>query len=233
MASYCIASVQHTGTWFTIKTVSRLLNYPISTGTIFTLPSSESEDFVQYIKDWQTPLYHLHFGLPDECDMMDSILPHYKVIIPIRDPLLSLISRENRHPELAPHEFIIDGFLYLAQLHKMNPKNIFLFPVDLYKTRDDRKKLLLKLSDFLGIRNTERRARIINFTLSHWDKPVNPSPDDYSGLKKLYQNDETRLVFNFLLNNRYGDNRISDKMILIREFLKSLGYDQLPWFDLV
>ncbi len=58
-------------------------------------------------------------------------------VVPMRDPLLSIITRHSRHPEQAPHTYLIESWQPLCDF-----RNLFFVPVDLPWTTDERVGLL-------------------------------------------------------------------------------------------
>ena len=136
-----IASVQHTGTWFMIDFVERVGGIRVRL-------------LQDLVFNWR-PTNALHIHTADEGvfgnDFAERLLPHlvkiHKTIIPLRDPVLSLITRQTRFPEKS-HEYIIDGFEFLAGV---NHDNVMFLPVDQQYTFARRVKLLQQLANHLQI----------------------------------------------------------------------------------
>jgi hypothetical protein len=111
-----VASVHHTGTWFALE---------------FLLWHSQFREVVELhelisgqklVSKEKIVHFHLTGRKIDsrgdiECDWekVKKFVKSAKVLVPLRDPLLSLISREKRHPG-GDHRFIIDGFEALSDI---------------------------------------------------------------------------------------------------------------------
>lgn len=221
----CIGTVQHTGTWFAISTIEHMLNQQmIQSDYIYSHPNRPREEQINF-HSLREGLYHTHLpsGLVPYF-MFDALANTHKTIITVRDPMLSLISRQNRYPEGSPHEDILDGFEYIASL---DSKNIFWFPIDLYDTVKERKQLLLNLAEFLEVEPDEK---YITSTAKKWDL-VNTN-HDISLLKAKYTSGDVKEVLNFFTKrgSRFLATQTGKK---IKDFLIRVGYRDLPWFKFV
>ena len=113
-------SVHHTGTWFllqffidhpdikewfTIEKFLELDHFPEHPYLVHCHMCLEDPDL---LKDFaERPSKYL--GRP----LTDAFLNTYPSIIMLRDPLLAIITRHNRHPEM-DHSFIIHGFMEIV-----------------------------------------------------------------------------------------------------------------------
>ena len=129
-----VASVMHTGTWFTFEVIERL------TGDV-VLPWRHTFESGANDCDW----LHVHVN-EDPWSKVRYIRPmlieafvekaQYPTVIPLRDPVLALISRhlgrEQDHvPVTAPLFEMVEGFSRLAEWYAEDYRHIHWFPVDL------------------------------------------------------------------------------------------------------
>lgn len=91
----------------------------------------------------------------------------FKTVIPIRDPLACLLTREARAPNLR-HFYIVDGFVEIIRELADHP-NVVFFPVDLDLTFDERKKLLVDVVSHCGI-DPVSVDTILGDVATHWKK---------------------------------------------------------------
>ena len=226
----CVASVPHTGSWFTINFLEKLLN-------------CETRRITERGYD-RVPLAHYHIGADrigsnfgyehlEEGKIKDEYIEYfkkfpkasdikkyaicYKTIIPVRDAWLSLITRQNRNP-LLTHELIRQGFRTIAYLNNIS-ENVFLFPIDLYETEEDKLNLLNQLTSFVGVENDE----LVKETAKNWS--ARNTSEDTSGLKKEYLDGNLQAVIDALPNECEGF--MSD--YYIKTFMRNLGYTKLKW----
>ena len=223
---------QHTGTWFAIRLLEHFL------GEVHLIKAIKHyEAFLHgHPRKWAQRMDAGHFNIPEQVKLSQThfhvcktepeiqrLIDDNKTIIPVRDPMLSLITREKRHPELNPHYPWVtqfDRFVDLAE----HP-NCFFFPIDLYKSADEKKVLVRNLLDYVGV--TDINDVWLNNFVKKWT-PVNLTAANNNIQKNLvapYQNGELdklharfKKSYEFLIKN---DN--------IKKFLKTMGYD-LPWF---
>lgn len=139
-ASYIFApSVQHTGTWFLLH----LLKHHSKLDALI-LFNKMREQIPEPDKRY---ILHVHIGDGGRPSYgaLDIMMRVLKTVIPLRDPLLSLLSRHKRHPTLS-HFYLVDGFTYLAQI-----PDCFFLPVDILRSPDERRGALNGLFDYLGL----------------------------------------------------------------------------------
>ena len=224
----CVASVPHTGSWFTTNFLEKLVD-------------CESKRMVDLTEE--VPLAHYHLGATYDGDFGYEHLeegkirseykeyfkkfPNYttvsyllkeckfKTVIPVRDPILSLITRQNRNPLLS-HMLVIRGLRRVVFLEKQ--ENVFFFPVDLYETEEDRYNLLNDLTAFVGISNDG----IVRETARTWSKR-NVS-EDTTGLKKEYLNGNLEEIERII-----PESNIIFNNSIVKGFMRNLGYDKLIW----
>jgi hypothetical protein len=144
----------------------------------------------------------------------------FKTVIPIRDPVASILSREARHPQLR-HFFIVDGFVTLAKEFANHP-NVKFLPIDLYTTPESRRKLLVEVMKHCQLDYTQY-AGILDPWSENW--PVeNKTPGNR--FKQMYNEgdvDGLRLALGpKMAEIEYLKNMAS----IILPFMESLGYSR-------
>ncbi len=220
-----VPSVQHTGTWFTINFLKNFIpiSYELTNTTLFPeaailhvhLPIKNYMDFNSYSfntefeKKWLSNLTTKR-SLPVPilllfCDM-------FKTVIPVRDPLAAILTREARYPQFR-HFFIVDGFVALATEFAKHPNVVFL-PIDLYTNEMDRKNALIKVVNHCDIKINES---IIDAVAKEW--PIeNNTPNNR--FKQLY-NDGNIDEIRRLLGSKWAEV----------EYLKNMAAKILPFMD--
>lgn len=73
----------------------------------------------------------------------------FKTVIPVRDPLAAILTREARAPQFR-HFFIVDGFVALATEFAKHP-NVKFLPIDLPMSVEERAALLRDVAQHCGI----------------------------------------------------------------------------------
>lgn len=242
-----VPSVQHTGTWFTIKF---LMNFIPNEKEVYHILKSE-----QTLKGGKTggsenqqitkpTVMHSHFPILRNLDMnidmdyrtrqqlhvknrclpLTNILTFvniFKTIIPIRDPLAAILTREARLPHLR-HFYIVDGFIEIAQNFTNHP-NVKFLPIDLYKTVEERKKLLISILEHCEIRMSLEYEILIEKMAEDW--PVqNDTPNNR--FRQLYKDGNIDQI-NYLLGSKVAEiEYLKTKASIILPFLASLGYEK-------
>ena len=222
----CVFSVQHTGTWFTCEF---LLALHATHGTTkddvrewFML-----EDGRQSLPDSddKRPVIQSHLSAGDvpikkhiSIDLAKQLTRCWPVIVPVRDPLLSLITHQIRHP-LLDARYIVHALARLAEL----ADHVTFLPVDGPECRrvETLHNVALEASGIMLPAHTP------DFSATPWTAPAyNVTPADHV-LKRAY--------------DRRDMQPIEDAMPLefaallaaerpIRDLLEPLGYEGLPWW---
>ena len=210
-----IASIQHTGTWFIIDLIEKL------TGERVMLVENALKELMDF-DILHTHITTINYGLGNKklshmpFKILDTMIHAHKTIIHVRHPLLSIITRENRHPELN-HYYIIEAFNYISTL---TGNNIFFFPIDLYDNFSDRHRLLNDLCSFLSVK--PEKSFKMKFT-SKWK--IKNSAADVTGLKHKFIKGDYKSIRKRLKEECFFlENRPE-----IHKFLKKLGYSNLIW----
>jgi len=213
-----LPSIQHTGTWFVIdilqksgytavpynpdwtdKNTALYAHFPLSTGNGI-LPQEEGKFISLEGLKWAVE----QFG-------------NCPIIIPLRDPLAAIITRQQRHPEM-PHKYIIDGFLsFMQDFHDFN---VLWFPVDLYTGRNGRLDLLEKLEKHIH--------RIISYKHTIATEWQQKNTQGIYPLKEAYLKCDLAEIKNtipcewkYLIKNKS----------LLKPFFEEQGYKDLLWFE--
>lgn len=208
-----IPSVQHTGTRFTIDFIEKCGNIKVT-----KLP--------ELLDHWETAsCVHAHIG---DSGIADRVFRRWasfcRMIIPIRDPVLSLITAKSIHERdfdgTSDHSFLVDGFNLIASHDEYNAQKIYL-PVDQHRSTEERIELLRRVADHLRmwvdgaiLQTYATEWRIVNSC--HLTQPM---LDLYAekgilGVKEITE--EAKLLLS---------------LPVIKDFLVSLDY-KLDWFDL-
>ncbi len=221
----CIMSVQHTGTWFAIWLLEKLLQTRCIVndqlyGSSLVVPK----------------LVHFHVGTPVNGLSCDNVVhrsqPEFvlksiscdqdnRVIVPVRDPVRSLITRQNRHKELN-HNHIVQGFDFVASGQL---SNVFFLPIDIHDVQY-RNQLLYQLCHFIGLEVDDRVQEIIDQYADQW-VPVNSTVD--CG----YHNAYGRGDWDYLDIDLHMEMQLLYSKPHIRDWLMGLGYTSLPWYKFV
>ena len=230
----CVFSVQHTGTWFACEFLLSLKNsfgherehvfqwHKLENGEQrlpFAALNGRKPVIVSHLAGGADGPTDEHRGKHITIGLARNLAEYWPTVVPLRDPLLSLITRQLRHPE-RDHGYIIDAFCELWKL----AGNVHWLPIDVGERPLDRKDRLVEITaKILGgwTRETE------DF-LTQWIAPAyNVTPPEHP-LKLAYRTGDFGEIhaafpeeFDLLLERR-GE---------IRELLEPIGY-QLPWWNL-
>ena len=173
------------------------------------------------IQDYVVRKYCISLGA---IELLASI---YKTVIPIRDPLACLLTREVRAGQLR-HFYIIDGFIEVAERF-MNHPNVKFFPIDLYgsdsepKTLEEeviKKKSLISLLEHCEI-DVESNKTIINDTAKCW-KRENETPNNR--YKAPYEAGDIEKIKKMLGSKWAEVEYLKNHASRILPLLTSLGY---------
>ena len=144
----------------------------------------------------------------------------YKTVIPIRDPLASLLTRETRAPNLR-HFYIVDAFVEMARELAGHP-NVQFLPVDLNLTFDERRQLLENVIFHCGLDINEHNV-IIGDVATHWKKE-NVTPNNR--FWEPYENGDMVTIQN-LLGPKWAEVlHLKNFSGILTPFLSGLGYNE-------
>ena len=213
-----VASAQHTGTWFALdfllwhSAVSRVVELHKLDGEL--LP----KDVLHFHLVGSSEVSYVHPLDEEKCwSVVEAakLIEQTRTVIPIRDPLAALVTRQERHPELS-HRHIVDAYADFSLL-----KTACMLPVDLPTTYEERLALLITTLEKLDL---EVEPYVLRYARD-W-KPQN-TRGEYK-LKRLYEENELADVEKMLGDD--FDYLLSQAPAII-PFLKGLGYTNLPWWE--
>jgi hypothetical protein len=221
-----LPTVQHTGTWFMKNMFEHLYDEPVTLyeNTFYGSSQQHLEKgiLLPHIGMDGESMYQHSNGtkvkfMPEY--IFNALIEKHKTVIPVRDPMLSLITRENRHSDLT-HSHIIRGFSMLAKISQ-HP-NVMFFPIDTSRRSSVRLSQLDSLEQFLGIEARSMSAKKIFVQL--WE-PKNEAVDSH-GLKVDYL---TTGSYKRVVNRMPKETELLFSNKEIKPFLINLGYS-CPWF---
>ena len=252
-------SAHHTGTWFVLDAIRNHPDVPVVLRELapFLVDCPEGEGCRSggpwIPEDGQVSLFHVHYAprmgsliwdyptgtrLPNLKWILPTLamgmVAEWKTVIPVRDPVLSLLTMASRHPERDP-VWVPLAFEELLALG--GHANALLFPVDLLAGRgtgtpvSDRFDSLERLFKHFGMLTKSGGEYEYLTRLSiDWEPPAyNVTPD--SPLKQGYRRrDPTALMglqqlFPRAMNELYG------RRPALRAGMERLGYRDLLWWE--
>ena len=221
-----VPTPQHSGTWFLLELLQG---------------HSEVRNGVMELRDMIGPmrgeitLLHTHFGQgvtyhPNDAEkfITDKVLFElvgiHPTVITIRDPLLALITRQLRHPDLW-HSYIITAFMTIVQ-ELVNKPNVFFLPVDLYKNKSyaQRLQLLKRLFAFLKLGEED----YLKFWAAGWPRLNTVGYESAKETRRWYNNRDIDKI-SALFPEEYGV--LKKREAILRPFLEKLGYRNLLWWE--
>lgn len=208
--SVVVASVNHTGTWFLLRFLS---SFPSSGGTELL----EVHDALARNAINERSIMYFHVGgVPDMWDWFEHLRDRLPVLVPLRDPMQALITRQARHPFL-DHSYQVDAFVKIAT----SDHGLAFVPVDCEE--QDRLSVLTRAVTTSGwcLPNSH-----IETWASSW--PVHNSVGCNTAEKQWYR-DGNKTGLRSTLSVEI-DALLNSRDILI-PFLKKQGYKELPWWS--
>ena len=144
----------------------------------------------------------------------------YKTVIPIRDPLASLLTREARAPNLR-NFYIVDAYVEVARELADHP-NVKFLPVDLDLTFDERRKLLEEVVIHCGI-DIQQYDEQIGDVATHWKKE-NITPNNR--FHEPYENGDINTIKEWLGQKWAEVVHLKNMGGILVPFLSKLGYNE-------
>ena len=142
----------------------------------------------------------------------------FKTVIPVRNPVAAILSREARHPQLR-HFYIVDGFLALATELSKHP-NVMFLPIDMTDDVAVRRKLLLDILVHCEIDPAPHGAYLDEIA-TNWE-PKNATPGNK--FVEPYRNKDMDQL-KLMLGPKYTEIEYFINMAsVILPFLYSVGY---------
>jgi hypothetical protein len=156
----------------------------------------------------------LHMGMAG----IELLTRLHKTIIPMRDPLACLLTREARAPQLR-HFYIVDGFLEVIKRYESHP-NVFFFPVDRDSDFEDRRNLVTEMV-YHCMNKASGKSYIIETTAKEWKKE-NTAENRY---REPYENKNIGKIKDMLKEKWAEVEYLKIHGGTIKPFLQRLGYD--------
>lgn len=220
-------TVHHTGTWFLIEF---LKGHPDVKQFYLMKEFYEVDDWIHHDK---IALHnHVHLNQPSlykewkRVPLLftnhyynDAFISTYPTIIPIRDPLLSLITRHKRRDDWS-HKFIVEGFCEIARL--ADHPNVYFMPLDLMENNSQRIEAFRNLCNHCQIAFNDYVREYAKI----W-KPQNTWADKFDFQEMYAKRDAAGL--RKVLGNNY--DVLLARTDIIRPFLQGLGYENLIWWQ--
>ncbi len=214
-----VCSVQHTGSWFAIDFLRKHSNV---TGKPVLCKQIRDEGHFPVLAGLRKTVVHFHINLKEGAEFtypetLTNLVNHHGAIVPIRDPLRAIITRNARHPDLN-HNYIVDGFLWLARAYKEMPDKFCFIPINLPIDRQRTMREVLEFADLPYEPYVQKYAK-------QWRAPpYNVSRNTPAKTAYLLGNDWT--VSNLLPEPWAYLHEHADE---IAPFLRGLGYRDLMW----
>lgn len=212
-----VASIQHTGTWFVVDFLKVFHDR-----LFFLMDLCELTDRVPTTRD----LAQVHQGgkTRDSDKMRDRFLRlltmvGHPIVIPLRDPMLSLLSEKRRFPDSNP-VYLAEQWVALSRCWQVVGNQAMFFPIDLPLTKNRHvcKKKLESLLDFCGVSPEMQDLYSTHINkFARWDRHnATVIEDEYDPRKACSLVPE---AVGCLLGNRGS----------ISPMLRAAGYPVLPW----
>ena len=227
MRAVFLLTVQHTGTWWSIQTlrthpeikgfahvrnVLRLRTGQPLIGIDSGNPNGES------VPDDGVTLIHTHWfrvyerGRWQWDTISDALTVFVPTIVPLRDPLMSLLTRHNRDPWMYPHGDLLEEWIRMA-----NCSNPFTF----YRVDE------FSIAEFAGaVRSTGLTTP--DAWLATMDISQRPNTSGSYALKDAYRNRDANLISSTVPELW---NKLRESEYLLRPFLEKRGYQNLLWWS--
>ena len=211
-----VPTIQHTGTWFLLKFLNKFVPH-------IRQVEQMNSSFLKI--EWPTIL-HTHFpfnfwGAPvgerDKTLSIEAITllsNIFKTVIPIRDPLAAILTRECRHPNL-DHFYIVDNFIALAQMEEST--NIKFFPIDIGNS-ESRMQLLLDTAKHCSL--TPEKVDLDKIA-GDWI-PENITPNNK--FTQLYRRTDMKEINYLLGSTTKVVDHLKNNASIILPFMEKIGY---------
>lgn len=223
MSLIFVVSVQHTGSWFTIEAC--VASPDIKEVFMLTrTPHVQIEAMRNHVRKF---VFHDHFSTSyHDTHLVSPIAVDCPIVMPLRDPLLALITRQSRAPELE-HAYIVMGIMEIMTI--IEKYNVFLLPVDIPRSEVERIAVLSAMYTFVGL---TKPAKLKGYA-AKW-KPHNTTaamtPDKVARRKKLgsvYDQRDYATLKKLIPISLWVLEQVQPRL---QPFMESVGYEDLMWF---
>jgi hypothetical protein len=216
-----IISAQHTGTWTLIRHVERSPDID-EVGMLTKTKPNVIEGYRAADK-----LFCFHDHLSTAYRATHMVTPYavdVPIVVPIRDPLRAVLTRQTRRSDLE-HAYIIQAFCAMAEF--INKYNVMLFPVDLPVDVEVRLRQLGKLYKFLGI----KAPGALKQHAAEWElHNVSYKKDwkeDKQAFDYLYKARDYEKIKRYVPTSAWVLEQVQPKL---QPFMERIGYEDLMWF---
>lgn len=228
----------HTATWFWIDFITKhpnvngfstfahfekfynTIKHPIESNNIVT---------EKIVLDGTHNLFHFHLNIMEDQNTDNKwgcgehfyfLLNMFPVVVSIVDPMLSMISRVTRHPELSWSNDLVKSYEYLVELDNRY-KFLPIVKFDQLVSPEQKLEGLQFVLDQYGLSHNSYMNEIV-----HKWKAINKSKSE--DLKKHYYDRDD--VF-FKTNHPEMWSHLKNSETILRPFLETHGYTNLLWWD--
>jgi len=236
-----VATIQHTGTWFLLN----FLKQHPACSKPFMVHKLRYEDELYFEEPPDRPvvLLHQHFKNYETAEedktknynayaspiLLRALFSTYKTVIPLRDPLRSLVTRQARHPAMT-HRYIVHGFTYAATI---DVPTVMFMPLDLLQQSEP-----------------DRRVAALKQLLTHMGLPIKPYATRWGRRWPNVASTEKSVAAKRLRLEEYKKmyeardlpalraagisaeiDLLQEHEAVIRPFLEHYGYDDLCWYS--
>jgi len=221
-----LPTVQHSGTWFLINfltahpDVSKFVEAKNIYGGTDGIEPGQVNLLHTHVTTYDYPVYKVRNYFQNY--IAEAMIEKYPTVTPLRDPLLSIITRHSRHPD-KDHRYIIAAYTWLLQ----QPK-VFCLPVDTVGDSDTpHRQLLLKVA--LKVCGLDPYVDYVKQYAETW--PVSNTAKDMPfnlPLKEMYKAKDLDGIEK-LLPREIATLREEEKNL--RPLLEKWGYCDLLWWS--
>ncbi len=223
-----LLTVQHTGTWFMMEFLRGTESFKhevdlaalIKNRQFLTLPNNGPIG----AHPSRINLVYGHINEPAE-GYIRTICAWWRPIVPLRDPLLGIITGKNRNPA-QDCSYIVERWLRLEWL--VDPFAPHYIPLDLLRTPEERGEALADVLEATQVSMTDAMSRQLNLWANTWPQYQYNSRGTYP-LKVAYYNRDMKYI------EKHG-NMANELMTLrgaesvLRPLLFKQGYRDLMWW---
>ncbi len=222
-------TIPHTGTWFLVDFLKEMVEVE---NFIQLQALRKNETFLRDPVSGQAGLVHGVVNLlqghftPQHAQLIMAFAAQCPTIIPLRDPLAALVTRQHRHPELS-HVHIVNGFVELASkidLHRDSFNPLYV-PWDMFHATDDRVMALTDIVEHAGL-SYDKNAETIGDWAASWPIAEHNSQGVYP-LKRAYKDGDWPALRAELAPEIQV---LQQAEHIIRPMLERVGYRNLLWW---
>jgi hypothetical protein len=152
-----------------------------------------------------------------------SLARWWKPIVPLRDPLAGLVTRQNRHPDQT-HTHIVNAWLRLVEVvDELEPEYV---PLDLLIKPEDRRDAMIRVVEKAKLGCGAWHTQALTWA-SQWPQNKHNSKGNYP-LKEAYRAGDIEALEG-VLGHELTQLRLAEPVL--RPFLEKQGYKDLLWWS--